>query len=212
MGAIAGLEVGLPRSVAEVDAPWLTAVLRTSRAIDNATAVSSIDIEPFAVGAGLLSLLYRAGLAYSGGDGPASVIVKFPIDHPHQRGLADSLGFYPREIRFYTEVAPKSNLRTPVVHAAMMATDSTDFVVVMEDLSTRGAADQRVGATWEHRRHGRAARRLAPAPRPRRPGRHLPADAEPGLPARFAADLRRRLARHPAPRRRPADTGTHRLR
>ncbi len=149
MGAIAGLEVGLPRGIAEVDAGWLTAVLRTSGAIDGSTAVSSIDIEPFAVGAGLLSLLYRASLGYTGGGGPASVIVKFPIDHPHQRGLADSLGFYPREVRFYTEVAPKSNVRTPQVHAAMIAPDSTDFVVVMEDLSTRGAADQRVGATWE---------------------------------------------------------------
>jgi aminoglycoside phosphotransferase (APT) family kinase protein len=149
MGAIAGLEVGLPRGIAEVDAGWLTAVLRTSGAIDGSTAVSSIDIEPFAVGAGLLSLLYRASLGYTGGDGPASVIVKFPIDHPHQRGLADSLGFYPREIRFYTELAPTSKVSTPVVHAAMMAPDSTDFVVVMEDLTGRGAADQRVGATWE---------------------------------------------------------------
>lgn len=157
MGTIAGPEVGQPRSIAEVDAPWLTTVLRTSGAIDGATTVSSLDIEPFAVGAGLLSLLYRANLTYvgggggggAGGDGPASVIVKFPIDHPHQRGLADSLGFYPREIRFYTEVAPQSKVRTAQVHAAMMATDSTDFVLVMEDLSTRGAADQRVGATWE---------------------------------------------------------------
>lgn len=127
----------------------MTEVLRTSGAIDDATSVVYVGTEPFAVGAGLLSLLYRASLSYEGGDGPATVIVKFPIDHPHQRGLADSLGFYPREIRFYTELAPTSKVRTPVVHAAMMAPDSTDFVVVMEDLTGRGAADQRVGATWE---------------------------------------------------------------
>lgn len=127
----------------------MTAVLRASGAIDEATSVVYVGTQPFAVGAGLLSLLFRAHLSYEGGEGPATVIVKFPIDHPHQRALADGLGFYPREIRFYTELAPRSNLRTPVVHAAMMAPDSTDFVVVMEDLSDRGAADQRVGATWE---------------------------------------------------------------
>lgn len=149
MGNIAGLEVGLPRSIDEVDTAWITAVLRTSGAIDATTVVVHMDTEAFAVGAGLLSLLYRATLAYDGGAGPQSVIVKFPIDLPSQRGIADALGFYPREIRFYRELAPHSPVRTPVVHAAMMADDSTDFVVVMEDLSDRTTPDQRVGATWE---------------------------------------------------------------
>ena len=149
MGNIAGLEVGLPRGIAEVDAALLTTVLRTSAAIDSATSLATVEIEPFAVGAGLLSLLYRVSPTYDGGSGPDTLIVKFPIDLPHQRGIADSLGFYPREIRFYREVAPHSPVRTPVVHAAMMAEDSTDFVVVMEDLSDRTTPDQRVGATWE---------------------------------------------------------------
>jgi len=149
MGNIAGLEVGLPRRIDEVDAKWLTAVLRTSGAIDTVTEIASMEVEPFAVGAGLLSLLYRAVPAYSGGGGPVSVIIKFPTDIPTQRGIADSLGFYPREIRFYRELAPHSPVRTPVVHAAMIAEDSTDFVVVMEDLSDRTTPDQRVGATWE---------------------------------------------------------------
>lgn len=150
MGNIAGLEVGLPRSIDEVDAGWMTTVLRTSGAIDDGTTVASMDVTPFAVGAGLLSLLYRAELQYAGGGtGPASVIVKLPIDIPHQREIADSLGFYPREIRFYRELAPHSPVRTPVVHAAMIAEDSTDFAVVMEDLSHHESTDQREGASWE---------------------------------------------------------------
>jgi hypothetical protein len=35
MGNIAGLEVGLPRSIDDVDAAWMTDVVRTSGAIDN---------------------------------------------------------------------------------------------------------------------------------------------------------------------------------
>ena len=146
---IAGSEVGQPRSIDAVDAAWLTAVLHTSGAIDAATEVTEVTNEPFAVGAGLLSLLYRAQPTYSGGDGPGSLIVKFPTTMPTQRGIADALGFYPREIRFYREVAPRTPLGTPLVHAAMIADDCTDFVVVMEDLSHRETTDQRVGASWE---------------------------------------------------------------
>lgn len=149
MGNVVGLEAGLPSSIEQVDATWMTTVLRGSGAIGSDTSVSGIGVEPFAVGAGLLSLLYRASLQYEGGGGPATVIVKFPIDIPHQRSLADALGFYPREVRFYREVAPQSPVRTPLVHAAMMAPDSTDFVVVMEDLSGYESTDQRVGASWE---------------------------------------------------------------
>lgn len=150
MGNIAGNEVGLPRSIADVDAAWMTTVLRTSGAIGADTSVASMATEQFAIGAGLLSLLYRAELTYTGGEpGPSTVIVKFPIDIPAQRAIADSLGFYPREIRFYREVAPHTPVRTPVVHAAMMAEDSTDFVVVMEDLSHHETTDQREGASWE---------------------------------------------------------------
>jgi aminoglycoside phosphotransferase (APT) family kinase protein len=148
VGAIAGQEVGQPRSIGEVDAAWMQSVLRTSGAIDEGTEVVSITAEPFAVGAGLLSLLHRVVPAYAGGDGPASVIVKFPIDHPVQRHIADSLGFYPREIRFYRELAASTKVRVPQVHAAMIAADSTDFVVVMEELHGKETADQRDGATW----------------------------------------------------------------
>ena len=150
MGNIVGAEVGLPRSIAEVDAAWMTRVLQGSGALGAGEEVTDLHIEQFAVGAGLLSLLYRATPTYSSGaNGPATLIVKLPIDIPHQRGIADSLGFYPREIRFYRELAPRTPLRTPLVHAAMIADDSTDFAVVMQDLSDHEVLDQRDGATWE---------------------------------------------------------------
>lgn len=149
MENIAGPEVGHPRHIGEVDGVWLTKVLQTSGAIPQCTAVADITITPFAVGAGLLSLLYRAVPTYSGGTGPESVIVKFPTDIPTQRGIADQLGFYSREVRFYREIAPIACVRTPAVHAAMIADDCTDFVMVMEDLSGHATCDQRVGATWE---------------------------------------------------------------
>jgi len=149
MGSIAGLEVGLPGGIEEVDVAWLTAVLRTSGAIGETVSVSSVDSAPFAVGAGLLSLLYRCSLTFEGGAGPETVIVKFPTDDPLQRGMSDLLGFYERELVFYRDFADDAPFGTARCHAAIQAEESTDFVVVMEDLSHLDAVDQRDGCSWE---------------------------------------------------------------
>jgi len=146
---IAGLEVGIPGAIEDVDAPWLTQVLRTSGAIDSDTAVASASVEPFQVGVGLLGQLARATLTYQGGDGPETVIVKYPIDVPFQRGMADAMNVYEREARFYSELGPRSELATATVHAAMVNDDKSQAIIVMEDLSALRQADRTNGVTWD---------------------------------------------------------------
>lgn len=146
---IAGMEVGLPASLDEVDAAWLTSVLRTSGAIDADTTVATASVEPFQVGVGLLGQLARASMTYAGGVGPETVIVKWPIDVPHQRGMADAMNVYEREARFYTELAPRSTLRTATPHASLVADDSSGCMIVMEDLSHLRQADRVHGVTWD---------------------------------------------------------------
>lgn len=149
MSRVAGLEVGLPASIDDVTPAWLTEVLRTSGAIGAEHAVASVALEPFAEGLGFLSVLHRATLTYNGDvpDGPQTVIVKMITNLDVQRGIAEALQFYPRELRFYREVAPSAGFRSPVAHAAMMAEDSADFVLVMEDLSDIRQLDQAVGVS-----------------------------------------------------------------
>jgi len=149
--AIAGIEVGLPSSVDDVTPEWLTSVLRTSGAIAESNAVVAADVAPFAVGIGFLSDLFQATLSYQDEDGaaPATVIVKFATEIDTQRGIADALQFYQRELRFYREVAPELSFRTPTVHAAVMSESNTDFVLVMEDLSAATGFDQISGASAE---------------------------------------------------------------
>ena len=149
MGAIAGLEAGLPTSLSEVDPPWLTRVLRTSGAIDASTSVATVAIEPFQVGVGLLGQLARASMTYDGGPGPDTVVIKYPIDVPHQRGMADALNAYEREARFYAELIGDSPLRGPKIHAAMISEDKAHTIIVMEDLSALRQADRVVGVTWD---------------------------------------------------------------
>lgn len=148
MSPIAGLEVGLPDTPAHVDAGWMQAVLRTSGAIDRATTVASAVTERFE-GGGLLSALYRTTLAYDGGDGPPTVFVKLPMDVPHQRAMADAFGVYPKEVGWYRDIAPRSTIRTPKVHAAMIAEDRTNYCVVLEDVSHLRQADRTGGMTWD---------------------------------------------------------------
>ena len=148
-GRIAGNEVGLPASIAAIDAAWMTTVLRTSGALSDASSVTTLDVEPFAVGVGLLSQLYRARLGYDGAAGPATVIVKFPTDIEHQRAIADAFNIYAREVTAYTTIVPRTSLRTPLIHAAMIADDASNCCIVMEDLSELSRADLDAGATWD---------------------------------------------------------------
>jgi hypothetical protein len=86
------------------------------------------------VDSGFSSLLYRLQLT---GDAsvPGSVIAKLPAQS-EARGAMDMMGGYARELAFYQRVAGRAPLGTPRVYAAKMATDSTDFVLVLEDLGT----------------------------------------------------------------------------
>lgn len=149
MGTIAGAEVGRPTSIDEVTAEWLTTVLRTSGAIGADTTVSAVTSSPFAEGVGFLSYLFRCELTYDGPAGPDTVIVKFATDAPNQRGIADGLSFYQRELRFYRELGDRVPFRTPKAHAAIMDDGGTDFVLVMEELAGLRTMDQIVGATAE---------------------------------------------------------------
>jgi hypothetical protein len=148
MGTIAGLEIGLPDTIDDVDAAWMTAVLRTSGAIDRDANVTSLSSEPYIAG-GLLSLLFRSAIESDDPDAPTTVIVKFPTDMAAQRAMADAFGVYNREVVFYREIAPKSDIKMPVVHAAMTADDLSHSCIVMEDLGYLRQPDRNAGVTWD---------------------------------------------------------------
>jgi Phosphotransferase enzyme family len=148
MGMIAGLEVGLPSGIDDVDAAWMTAVLRVSGAIGVDATVTSVVNEPYIAG-GLLSLLFRSTLESDDARAPVTVIVKFPSDIPAQRAMADAFGVYNREVVFYREIAPRSDIAMPVVHAAMTAKDLSNSCIVMEDLAHLRQPGRTEGVTWD---------------------------------------------------------------
>ncbi len=121
---------------------WMTEVLRSSDTIDQATSVASVEVKDLATEGGLLSEMFRVTLGYRDGSGPATAIVKLPIDDETQRFTADILGFYARELAFYDQIAPGAPFGTAGLYGSRIADDSTDFVLVMEDLGDMRSVDQ----------------------------------------------------------------------
>jgi len=125
-------------------------VLRCSGTLGDDGSVATVEASAFAQGIGFLSYLYRVTVGFEGvaGGAPTTYIVKFPVDTA-LRQAADGLGFYQRELRFYTELADSAPFRVPQPHAAVMADGATDFVLVMEDLSGLRNLDQISGVSAE---------------------------------------------------------------
>jgi hypothetical protein len=56
---------------------------------------------------------------------------------------------YVREVAFYRDIAPRSNLRTPRVHAAMIEPTGSKFCIVMEDLGALRQVSSHRGLGWD---------------------------------------------------------------
>ena len=137
---------------AGVTPSWLTAVLRSSDTIGDDTTVATVEAKDLADSGGLLSELFRVTITYESGTGPATAIVKLPIDDETQRVTADVLGFYARELAFYDQIAPGAPFDAPAVYGSAIAPDSTDFVLVMEDAGHLRSVDQRQGVSLDDAR------------------------------------------------------------
>jgi len=127
----------LPRTIDELDGAWLSAALGQPVSIKAATPVPL----------GYATAMYRLELEGQS-EAPASVIVKLPVGG-QVRQLLDGIGAYVREVTFYAELARDVPVRVPRSYAAEIAPDSTDFVLVLEDLSTLEPANQLKGLTLE---------------------------------------------------------------
>lgn len=133
----------IPRNTADMTARWLTEVLRDAKAIDVSTVVA-VDHAPIGVGVGIMGELTRASLTYDLAEpgAPSSVIIKLTSPYEANRAQAIALGLYDAEVRFYNELAGRTSVRVPTCYLAEIDSSTSDFVIVLEDLSGWTAADQ----------------------------------------------------------------------
>ena len=128
----------------DVDAPWLTTVLRDAGAIGEQRVV---DIDTAPVGTGQMADSVRLRLTY---DAPAprapdSVVGKFTPADETSRATALALRTSEIEVRFYQEVAGTVRVRTPRCYHAAVDTSNAAFVLVLEDMAPARQGDQMAG-------------------------------------------------------------------
>jgi len=137
----------IPTTVDALTADWLTAALRGAGTIDSATSVRAVRAEQIAEGVGFTSYVYRLHLELDG-PGPSTLVAKLPTDTTYLQ-LAEAIGAYAREVRFYADVAPAAPLMAPRAHVARQADGATDFVLLLDDLGALDAADHLDGLSFE---------------------------------------------------------------
>lgn len=134
-----------PNTIAELDDTWLSGALRRSARLGPHETVTILKAAPLSKGTAFTTKMYR--LTLEGPDTiPATAVLKLPVGGA-VRQLLDGIGGYVREVSFYAELAHDVPLRVPDCYLAEMAEDSTDFVLLIEDLSDTAQADQIHGLT-----------------------------------------------------------------
>lgn len=130
-----------------IDATWMTRALQ-SAGIDAVVA----DLAAKPVGTGQIGDSVRFTLRYARGEGPASVVGKFPSADPDSFGTGVMLGNYLREVMFYRHLAAGALIRTPHCLVAEVDPATNEFVLLMEDLAPAEQGDQLQGVTLEQAR------------------------------------------------------------
>jgi len=120
----------------QMTAGWFESVLAGAGVLDGA-GVTAVELEP--VGGGVIARMVRATLTYSGDApaAPASLIVKYPTDDPGSLGVAQAMGLYEQEVRFYQDIAPLvPDMSIPECYLAEIE-DGARFTLVLEDFGGR---------------------------------------------------------------------------
>ena len=127
--------MGIPTSIDQITVDWL----RTATGLDVQTA----EIEQIGIGVGVSSAVYRATLT---GDGcPGSVVVKLPALDEAAVFTSTMLRMYTREAGFFGQLAHRAPLRIPACHHTSVDHETSEFVLVMEDIGGLRGVDQIAG-------------------------------------------------------------------
>ena len=128
--------LGLLASEKDITPTWVEGVMRGSGNLEDGVTVTAVSTERIGEGVGILSILQRVTPTYSGATkAPKSIVVKYPTDDPVQRGTADALVFYIRELTFYRDCAPSAPFKTAKCYGQAIESENTNFTIAMEDIS-----------------------------------------------------------------------------
>ncbi|APE15078.1 phosphotransferase [Mycobacterium sp. WY10] len=122
----------------DLTAEWLAATL--------GVPVTGFTVDR--IGTGQMSECYRIGLTYDdGAAGPASVVLKVAATDPTSRQTGLALGLYEREVKFYSDVAPR--LGGPIAECYHTSYDPQTgiFALLLDDAAPAEVGNEIRGAT-----------------------------------------------------------------
>ena len=135
----------IPNQATDITAGWLN-----ERLGDGFGDVAEVRCEHIGEGVGILGEVARLHLSYADrSSGPSTVIAKCQSLFEDNIFIAQMMGFYAREVNFYSELADQLVMRVPTCHIAEVAAEGAPFVLVMEEVTGATLIDQLVGATKE---------------------------------------------------------------
>jgi hypothetical protein len=134
----------------ELSTAWLERVLGTG-------PIEAFSVEP--IGTGQMSESRRVRIDYAAGarGGPRSVVLKTASADESSRSTGVGLGIYEREVRFYSELAPRIGGALAECHLAVINPEQGWFTLVLEDVEPATQGDQIAGASIEQVRLAIAA-------------------------------------------------------
>jgi len=136
----------IPATSKDISADLLNEVLHSSGFLTGAS-ITALQHEPWGIGEGFVSDMARLTATYDrrAPHLPKTMIAKLPTPYESARAVALQFNIYEREIRFYTEVAPHSPMRTPGLIYADVDSENQRYVLIMEDCSGYTQVDQITG-------------------------------------------------------------------
>jgi len=118
----------IPRTVDDLTPEWCSAAL--------GRPVTAVASSPLGVGVGLVGQLHK--LELQGPDGTTTVVAKLAAPTDEGRFVATVLNMYGREVGFYSELSPRTNIEHPACHYTEHDAETQDTVLLLEDVSARG--------------------------------------------------------------------------
>ncbi len=143
-------QLAIPKRTKRITSEWLNKVLHDSGYLKDIN-IESISREPCGAGEGFVSDMARLTITYDkeSSDLPKTMIVKMPTTFRTALAVALQYNIYEKEIRFYTEIAPKSPIRVPGLIYSDYDTEAKKFILILEDCSCYKMCNQIEGLNYE---------------------------------------------------------------
>jgi hypothetical protein len=140
----------IPKRTKRITSEWLNEVLHETGYLKDFN-IESISREPWGVGEGFVSDMARLTLTYDieSPELPKTLIVKMPTTFRTALAVALQFNLYEKEIRFYTDVAPKSPIRVPGLIYSDYDSEAKKYILILEDCSCYKLVDQIEGLNYE---------------------------------------------------------------